>query len=368
MHTYEFKIKTNKTLVERLENQLNITRLVYNLAKETKETAYSKGVRLSKFDLINQLPELKKEFLWISEVNAQTLQSVIERLDNGYKKFFSDLKRGVTTSKPHWAKKKDWNSFEFKQGNLKNTRPNLRFEEDGKFNLPKIGKIKIFKSREVYGNIKLARVVKRVDGWYLQIVTDYTRPKSESQAEVGIDLGIVHFITTSDGEFIYSPKPLGKYLKQLRVENRSLSRKKKFSNNWYKQVKKIKKLYLKISRIRRDFLHKTSTYLAKMYGVVMVEDLKVSKMVLDNNFSRSISDMSWSMFINLLEYKTTVIKVNPKYTSQECNSCGHISKDNRLTQSQFVCTKCEVKENADLNASINIKKRGQTLLYAKVGQ
>lgn len=361
MLTFEFKIKTTNTLIEKFEQHLGITRLVYNLAKDTKETSFSKGVRLSKFDLIKQLPELKKEFTWISDVHSQTLQGVIERLDKGYDKFFSDLNRGIKTSKPKWAKKREWKSIEFKKSAVKYSSENL-------IEISKIGKIKFFKSREIYGNIKIVRVVNKADGWYLQIVTDYIKPKSENQTEVGIDLGITHFVTTSDGEFIDSPKPLGKYLKQLRIENRSLSRKKKFSNNWYKQVERIKKLYLKISRIRKDFLHKTSTYLAKMYGVVIAEDLKVSKMVLDNNFSRSISDMSWGVFINLLEYKTTVVKVNPKYTSQECINCGYISKDNRLTQSQFVCTNCGLKENADLIASNNIKKRGQTLLYAKAGQ
>lgn len=368
MHTYEFKIKTTNALIEKLENQLNITRLVYNLAKDVKETSFSKGVRLSKYDLIKQLPELKKEFTWISEVNAQTLQSVIERLDNGYKKFFSDLTRGVTTSKPHWAKKRAWSSVEFKQGNVKQGNPTLRFENESVFNLPKIGKIKIFKSRDVQGNIKLARVVKRVDGWYLQIVTDYIKPKSESQAEVGIDLGIKHFVTTSDGEYIDSPKPLQKYLKQLRIENRSLSRKKKYSNNWYKQVLKLKKLYLKISRIRKDFLHKISTYLSKMYGVVYAEDLKVSRMILDSRYSRSISDMSWSEFVNLLSYKISVIKVDAKYSSQECNNCGHISKDNRVKQELFKCVQCGHYGNADQEASLTILKRGQTLLHANVGQ
>lgn len=355
MHTYEFKIKTNKTLVEKLENQLNIIRLVYNLAKETKETAYSKGVELSKFDLIKQLPKLKKGFTWISTVHSQTLQSVIERLDRGYDKFFSDLKKGIKTSKPKWAKKKNWCSIEFKQSAVKYV--------ENEITISKIGKIKTFKSRDVQGNIKLARVVKRVDGWYLQIVTDHTRPKSDNQAEVGIDLGIKHFVTTSDGEYIDSPKPLQKYLKQLRIENRSLSRKKKYSNNWYKQVLKLKKLYLKISRIRKDFLHKISTYLSKMYGLVFIEDLEVSRMILDSRFSRSISDMAWSEFVNLLSYKINVIKVDAKYSSQECNNCGYISKDNRAKQELFKCVQCGHSGNADYEASLTILKRGQTLLH-----
>src|SRR5690606_5540890 len=139
MLTYSFKIKTTSTLIQKFEQHLGVTRMLYNLAKETKEYAYSKGVRINKFDLIKQLPELKKEFTWISEVNAQTLQGVIERLDRGYDKFFSDLKKGIKTSKPKWAKKKNWGSVEFKQGNVKQGNPALRFENENVFNLPKIG-------------------------------------------------------------------------------------------------------------------------------------------------------------------------------------------------------------------------------------
>jgi putative transposase len=362
MHTYEFKIKTNKTLVERLENQLSITRLVYNLAKETKETAYSKGVKLSKFDLIKQLPELKKEFTWISTVNAQTLQSVIERLDNGYKKFFSDLTRGVTTSKPHWAKKRDWSSVEFKQGNVKQGNPTLRFENESVFNLPKIGKIKIFKSREVEGNIKLARVVKRADGWYLQIVTDYTRPKSDNQAEVGIDLGIKHFVVTSDGQFFENIKTTKKYADKLAEAQRKLSLKTKGSKNFYRELEKVKRVYLKIQRVREDYLHKVSRELANNYQYVFAEDLDIKEMVKNKNYSKSISDVSWGKLLEYLEYKTNVIKVDAKYSSQECNNCGHISKENRPNQETFKCVKCRHEGNADFEASLTIKKRGQSLL------
>lgn len=363
MITYTFKIKPNKTQINQFENHLNITRLVYNIAKETKEYAYSKGQSLSCYDLMKQLPELKKEFTWMKEVNAQTLQGVIERLDKGYIKFFRDLKKGAKVSKPHWASKKKWKSVEFKQSG---NNPILRFEKDNKFNLPKIGKIKIFKSREVYGNMKLARVLKECDGWYLQIVTDYERPKCDSQAEVGIDLGIRHFVITSDGEYFENINVLKKNLKKLRVEQRSLSRKKKGSNNWYKQVKRVQKLYLKISRIRKDYLHKVSTSLASNYSTVYCEDLDISKMLENPIYSRSISDVSWYSFTEMLNYKTNLVKVDAMYSSQECNNCGHVSKENRKTQENFKCVKCNHSGNADFEASLTILKRGQSLLHVNV--
>jgi len=387
MITYTFKIKTTKSLEQKFEEQISTTRFLYNLAKETREYAYSKGVKLSKFDLIKQLPELKKEFEWISSVNAKTLQGTIERLDKSYDKFFKDFKEGKVSKlkqdyinkclkngveinqkklfeigKPKWAKKKDWKSVEFKQGNLCNSKPDLRFEEDGKFNLPKLGKIKIFKSREVYGNIKLARVVKEVDGWYLQIVTDHEIQKCNNQAQVGIDVGITHFAVTSDGQFFENIKTTNKYAKKLADAQRKLSVKKKGSNNFYKEVEKVKKIHLKIQRVREDYLHKVSRELANNYQTVFVEDLDVSKMILDKNYSKAISDVSWSKFAQYLEYKTELIKVDAKYSSQECNNCGHIAKENRPNQETFKCVKCSHEGNADFLASKNILKRGQTLI------
>ncbi len=362
MLTYTFKIKASNKQIQLFEEHLNTTRMLYNLAKETKEYAYSKGVKLTKFDLIKQLPELKREFKWVSNIHSVTLQGVIERLYKGYDKFFSDLKRGKSTSKPKWAKKKNWSSIEFKQGNLKNTKPDLRFEEDGRFNLPKIGKVRIFKSREINGNIKLARIVKKVDGWYLQIVTDYVLPKCDNQAQVGIDSGIKYAFVTSDGQFFENIKTTKKYENKLAEAQRKLSLKKKGSNNFYREVEKVKRIYLKISRVREDYLHKISRELANNYQTVFVENLNVSEMVQNNNFSKAISDVSWSKFFQYLEYKTELIKVDAKYTSQECNNCGHTSKENRPNQETFKCVKCGHSGNADFEASLTIKKRGQTLL------
>ena len=358
MLTYTFKIKINSKQEKIFQEHLDTTRCIYNLAKETKELSYSKGVKLSCFDLINQLPELKKEFPWISNINSHTLQGVIERLDRGYNKFFSDLKRGSTTSKPHWAKKKGWNSFEFKQGGLKNSKPILRFEEDGKFNLPKIGKIKIFKSREINGNIKLARIIKKVDGWYLQIITDYKIQKCDNQTEVGLDLGIKYFVVTSDGQFFENIKTTKKYADKLAEAQRKLSLKKKGSNNFYREIEKVKRIYLKIQRVREDYLHKVSRELANNYQYIFVEDLDIKEMVKNKDYSKSISDVSWSKFLSYLEYKTNLIKVDAKYSSQECNNCGHISKENRPNQETFKCVKCGHEGNADFEASKVVLKRG----------
>ena len=359
MLTYTFKIKTSSKLIQKIENHLNITRLVYNLSKDVREYAYSKGIKLTKFDLIKQLPELKSEFKWISDAHSQTLQGVIERLDKGYDKFFSDLKKNNKTSKPKWAKKKNWKSVEFKSSAVK--------VKDQHIEISKIGKIKFFKSREIQGKLKLARIIKECDGYYIQIVTDHIRPKGDNQAVVALDMGVKFFTVTSDGEFIDNPKHLFKYLSKLRIENRKLSRCKKGSSNFYKQVRVLQKLYLKISRTRKDFLHKISSELSKKYSDIVIENLDILKMSRsDSKLSKHILDCAWGNFFEMLEYKTNVHRINPAYTSQTCSKCGYTDSQNRKTQSHFECVKCNHTENADLQAAKNILELGHQLMEANV--
>ena len=232
------------------------------------------------------------------------------------------------------------------------------------FEISKIGKIKIFKSREINGNIKLARVVKKADGWYLQIITDYKIQKCDNQAEVGLDIGIKYFVVTSDGQFFENIKTTKKYADKLAEAQRKLSLKKKGSNNFYREIEKVKRIYLKIQRVREDYLHKVSRELANNYQYVFAEDLDVKEMIKNKDYSKAISDVSWSKFLRYLEYKTNLIKVDAKYSSQECNNCGHISKENRPNQETFKCIKCGHEGNADFEASLTIKKRGQSLLRA----
>ena len=375
MLTYTFKIKTNTKLERAFQEHLDTTRFLYNLAKETKEYAYSKGIKFSCFDLIKQLPELKKEFKWISNIHSQSLQGVIERLYKSYDKYFENLKSGNITKakaeylsknsdvnwgkyynigKPKWAKKKDWKSVEFKSSAIK--------VKDNQIEISKIGKIKIFKSRELCGNIKLARIVKKADGWYLQIITDHEIQKCNNQAEVGIDVGVAQFVVTSDGQFFENIRTTKKYADKLAEAQRKLSLKTKGSKNFYKEVENVKRIHLKIQRVREDYLHKVSRELASNYQYIFAEDLDIKEMVKNKNYSKSISDVSWSKFLEYLEYKTELIKVDAKYSSQECNNCGYIAKENRPNQEMFRCIKCGHEGNADFEASLTIKKRGQSLL------
>lgn len=358
MKTYTYKIKPNKSLERKFYEQIGVCRYVYNLAIEVREESFRKGVNINYYDLSKQLTEAKKDFEWLRTVNASTLQGILQRLENGYKKFFTDLKRGIKTTKPKFARKDKWNSLPFKS---------IRALDD-RFKLPTIGEVKVFKFKLPKGELRTASIVKEADGLYLKVVVKEKEQIRDNQSICAIDMGITYFLTTSDGEFVDNPRHLFQHLKQLRIENRKLSRMKKGGNNFKKQVEVLKRLHQKVSRVRKDFLHKQSRKLANEYGTVVREGLNTSKMVKDSRYAKHILDCSWATFFEFLEYKTNVIKVDCAYTSQRCSKCGHTSKENRKTQSLFECTNCGYTENADLQACFNILQRGQTLMEANVNQ
>ena len=358
IRTYTYKIKPNKALEQKFEQHCGITRYVYNIAKECREEFFKKGVKINYFDLSKQLTEAKKDFPFLKTVNSQTLQATLERLEDGYKKFFADIKKGNKTSKPKWASKKKWRSLPFKS---------IKATHNG-FKLPSFGAVKVFKFKVPSGELRTATIVKEADGLYLKIVVrkEDVETNRENQSVVSLDMGIKFFMTTSDGEFVENPKHLFNYLKQLRIENRKLSRMKKGGSNFKKQVNVLQRLHQKVGRVRKDFLHKQSSYLANNYDVVVREDLEITKMIKTSGFAKHILDCSWGLFFEMLEYKTNVIKVNPAYTSQKCSKCGHTCKENRKTQSLFECVKCKHTDNADYNATLNLLQRGQSLMEVNV--
>jgi putative transposase len=386
--TYTYKVKSTDKIVDKFDNWIGTCRFVYNCAKELKETSYKSGKSISNYDIQKQLTDAKSEILFLNQVHSQTLQAILDRLDLAYKKYFKELKDGTVAKKksdyikkksknggkinyhklnnmckPKWAKKGDYKSIPFKSVKLL----------DNGFNLPKFGNIKVFNFKPINGILKTGTLIREADGLYIKIVVDTLIPKKpienrDKQSICGVDMGITYFAVTSDGEYFDNPKILFKYLKELRIENRKLSRMKKGGNNYKKQVNKMGRLYLKIRRCRLDHHHKVTSYLANAYDFVIVEDLNITGMIKNKNLSKHISDCSWGLFFELLKQKTEVIMIDPKYTSQKCSNCEHVSKENRKTQESFKCVECGNALNADYNASENINVSGQRHLHGNVSQ
>lgn len=345
--TYKYKLKLTNTQKQLVDEYINTSRCLYNLALETRLYAYSSHkVYWNYYDLSSQLTELRKEFDWIRKLPSNTCQDVLERQEKAFKSFF---KGGGF---PKFAKKDKYNSVTFK---------NVKQHTRNRFKIEKLGSIKYFNSRDIEGKIQRATITRKNNNYFISVtVKQNVEPlKINENSIIGIDLGITKLATLSNGNSYDNIKTLEKYQYKLRIEQRSLSRKKKGSNSRYKQKIKVNKLHNKISNIRKDYLHKITTEITNQYDNVIIEDLNISKMLSNKTLSKSISDASWGMFKEMLEYKSkNLVKINPAYTSQTCNECGTVDKKSRISQSEFVCTSCGNIDNADVNASKNILREG----------
>ena len=221
------------------------------------------------------------------------------------------------------------------------------------------------------GNPKNATISKDGDFWFVSIQTEreIDEPIHQSNQIVGLDLGIIRFLTNDDGTFIEPQDSFKKYEIDLIIAQKRLSNKKKFSKNWKKAKKKVNKIHKKIKNLRHDFLHKLSTKITNENQVVVIEDLDVKSMTKKKNqwkssLNKSILDQGWYSFRQFLTYKSfwkggMVVPVSPAYTSQTCSKCGKVDKLSRRSQSEFCCIKCGFELNADHNAAINIRRAGQ---------
>jgi putative transposase len=353
IRTFKRKLTPTQQQAQRLGSWIGACRCVYNLGLEIKIAAYkNQGKNISAFELMKQLPELKKEYSWIKDVPSQSLQAVLERLDRSYRAFFKGA------GFPKWASKKTYTSAQVKAIGVS---ANTVF-------LPKMGRVRIFKDAPIPGTPKTAQIVMEPTGLFICIqcaVPDY-KLSSENQA-AGIDMGIAHFCTLSDGTLVENPKHFAKYERQLRIEQRSLARKKKGSKGWKRQARQLAKLHHRMAPVRKDFLHKTATPIAKSYSTVYVEELNIRGMSRNRHLSKHILDGGWGLFRTLLEDKTQVVKVNPQHTSQTCHQCGAVDARSRVSRSQFVGTNFGVRSNADHNAAKNIMCRGAALVRKRRG-
>ncbi|WP_017348779.1 RNA-guided endonuclease InsQ/TnpB family protein, partial [Pantoea sp. A4] len=234
-----------------------------------------------------------------------------------------------------------------------------------------LGWVKFRQSRAVTGKIKNATVSQHAGGWSIsfQVETEVEKPVHPSTSAIGLDAGISKLATLSDGTVFEPVNSFKKNQAKLARLQRQLARKVKFSANWKKQKAKISRLHAHIANIRRDYLHKVTTTISKNHAMIVIEDLKVLNLsksaagtmeqhgrnvAAKSGLNRAILDQGWYEMRRQLEYKQSwlggqVLAINPAYTSQKCGCCGHTHKDNRQSQSRFICIECGYKENADIN-------------------
>ncbi len=385
LKAFKYRLYPNKEQQVVLDKHIGSVRFVYNLALETKKTAYNNAhINLSRYDLQVQLKELKKECEWLKEINSQSLQVALMNLDGSYLNYFRRLKDGSIAKK-----KNNYITSILSKGLLINEnkfqnigKPKFRSKKDSiqsfscpqrfsvknnKLYIPKLKTgIKITLHRELIGQQRSVTISRTSTGKYFAsiLVEDLKEvpklKKIKLETSVGIDLGIKTFAVLSDGNEIESPKYLKEGLNRIKILQKRQARKKKGSINSKKALKKIALAHEKVANQRKHFLHKESNLITKNYDTICLEDLAVSNMVKNHKLAQSINDAGWGTFTQFIKYKSNwrgknYIEIDRFDPSSKLHAkCGYINKELDLSQREWLC-KCGEVVQRDVNAAINIR-------------
>ena len=315
--------------------------------------------------LTKLLQRTKQHWTWIPR---DTLDQVIIRIHIAYERFFDWLKkgrRGRRVGPPKFKKRSKYRSAKFQTGyQLTDGTVRLSFKEwdveKQKFVFVRRN-ILYHQHRDSQGNVKYIQIGRDAVGtFYLYIITDSISKEvlSATGESVGIDFGMETYLTLSTGEKIQHPQPLKRSLNQLRKLNKAVSRKQKGSNNWWRAVWELARLYRKIANQRRDWHYKTAHDLCERFDLIATETLNLEAM--KRLWGRKVSDLAFYQFVEILEFKC--IKHNREFvqvgqwtaTTKPCSDCGYKNENLSLSQRQWTCPECGSHHDRDINAALNI--------------
>lgn len=337
-----------------LDNHFNAYRFAYNLCLEYKSHLWKyHKINKSGFDLQNELFQVIKEVDFLKSCKIECIRQAALDVDKNYKKFFNG------NGYPKFKSKKDKQSFVAQQSicikkeKLSFFKNLIKFKTSNKY----VEKLKNSKIKQCsFSKDKTGKY------WVSCLIEDNEvkiLPKTENK--IGIDLGLKHFIITSDGEFIKNQKFYIRNQFKLRRLQRKFSKSKKGDKNREKLRLKIANLFQKITNQKQYFFHQVSNKLIRENQSISCETLKVENMIKNRKLSKAIQDVSWSSFISILEYKCLwynkeLFKIPTFYASSKiCSNCGNKKEDLKLFDRVYNCGACKISLDRDLNASFNIR-------------
>lgn len=360
MIVLEFNLKGKAKQYRIIDDMIRTAQFVRN--KTLRYWIDNQGIKL--VDLYKQCAVVAKEFEWAGKLNSTARQASAERAIFAIQRFFANCKAKKPGKKGYPQFKKHSRSVEYKTSGWKLSADKRCLTFTDGF---AAGTFRLLGSRDLHfyapDEIKRIRVVRRADGYYAQFCINVERTEKVvlTGKAIGIDVGLNHFYTNSDGETVPNPRYLRKSEKSLKRLQKRVSRKKKGSKSRKKAINKLGRKHLKVSRQRKDFAIKTALCVVKSNDFVAYEDLQVRNMVKNHKLAKSISDAAWSQFAQWLEYfgkvySKTVIAVPPQYTSQKCSNCGDIVKKTLSTRTH-ICG-CGTILDRDHNAALNVLAKG----------
>jgi putative transposase len=368
-YSHRYHAYPTQEVAERLEYHIDVHRQAYNYTRYEYENVDADDIG-SAYKHHYRLPDWKRDFPVFSEVNSKALQRTITRFYQNLSNLSEKKQNGHKVGRLKWKSPTEYQSMTYSQSGfeLKNTSGRHATLE-----LSKVGDIRIRYHREIPDRADIKEVIIKEETtgeWFVSFgfdTDDTNLPEKpdvdslDTNNSVGIDLGILDYIHTSDGKTV-DWLDLEDDYECLRREQRKLSRKEKGSNNYEKQRREVAKGKRHIKRKVLDYQHKLTTWLVKEYDAVFVEDLNVQSMLQGDGNARNKQDASWRQFITLLEYKgdlygTHVVQVDARDTTKECASCG-VETAKPIWVREHSCPACGFECDRDANASLNVLKRG----------
>jgi len=360
--TFQYRIKPNLQTYQKAEKWLSLCRQLYNNCLNERIIAYQENKKsISQYNQMKRLPQLKKVFPEYKQVNSQTLQDVIQRLDKAFQGFFRRVKsKNGKAGFPRFKGQNRYDSFTLKQTGWKLQNQNNYLE------IKNIGKFKIFLSRPIEGDVKTITIRRTsTNKWFVSFACENVPQKilPKTGKEIGIDMGCQSFLTDSNGNKINNPRFFKKSQDILKMRQQRLSQKVKGSNRRNKARLLVAKIHEKISNQRKNFHFKIANKLIKENDKIYIEKLNSFKSF--RSLNKSIKDVAWFQFFNILAFKAEeagkqVIKVPAKNTSQVCSKCGKIVEKD-LSVRIHKCPFCGLETDRDWNSALNILRLGQSL-------
>lgn len=356
--SYKVELKPNNKQKTLLKKHAGTARFAYNWAlAERIKTYKASHTSISPIEQHRILNELKAtEFPWMYEVSKCAPQQAIRNVDRAFQNFFRGLKEGFEIGFPKFkTKRNSANSFYLDGA--------FRLESE-RIRLPRLGWIRL-KEKDYIPNlpIKSVTISERAGHWFVSTSFEFEIPEQQTTGEVvGIDLGIVNLIHTSNNEIFKNPKVLKTYLKKLKRFQRELSRRQKGSKRREHSRQKIAHLHYRMSNIRKDNIHKITTTLVKTKpSVIVMENLSLKNMMQNHKLAQALADSSLSEIGRQLSYKTEwnsiLLMQVPRFypSSKICNKCGNIKGTLGLNERTYNCTICGNIDDRDWNAAKNIR-------------
>jgi putative transposase len=371
---YKFRAYPTRRQEHRVRNLLDAHRQLYNAALEERREAWRQGVTIRYRDQSAQLTEIRRadpagQGRWSFTSQQQTLR----RLDRAFQGFFQRVRAGRKAGYPRFKSAARWDSVEFVDGDGARW-----YDPAGRWAsayFQGVGQVKVQAHRAVVGRVKTLQLKREGRRWYVIVVAEQQPiPLPAAGREVGLDVGVARFVTTSDGQVVRNPRLLASMAGQVAAAQRAVAGCRPGSGNRRRAKRRLAKLHRKVANRRRDFHHQTARRLVDTCDVIAVEALNVAGLtrsasgtVLEPGrnvaakagLNRSILDAGWGQFLVILFAKAEgagrrVIEVDPCRTSITCHLCG--ARCARPRQDTVVCP-THGGMDADLNGARNIFTR-----------